>query len=103
MSQLDLQLLCPGWGEFYRNLGEARLTQLRAFDNWRRTWFQIVAADFGGNGWTDLLFYERPRWARGRSPGSVPLPDDLAIDGGHSGFGSRAHRSHVRRTGVPGG
>lgn len=49
-----------GWGEFYRNLGEARLTQMRAFDNWRKTWSQIVVGDFGGNGWADLLFYERP-------------------------------------------
>jgi hypothetical protein len=26
----------------------------------RKTWSQLVVGDFGGNGWTDLLFYERP-------------------------------------------
>jgi hypothetical protein len=29
-------------------------------NGWRKTWYQIVTGDFGGNGWTDLLFYERP-------------------------------------------
>jgi hypothetical protein len=33
---------------------------MRAFDNWRKTWSQIVVGDLGGNGWSDLLFYERP-------------------------------------------
>ena len=47
-----------GRGEFYRNLGEANLSQLRVFDNWRTTWSQLIAGNFGGNGWTDLLFYE---------------------------------------------
>ncbi|MDX5418012.1 MAG: fibronectin type III domain-containing protein, partial [Hymenobacteraceae bacterium] len=30
----------------------------RQFTNWRRSWAQIVPGNFGGNGYTDLLFYD---------------------------------------------
>ena len=47
-----------GWGEFYRNRGEANLLKLKEASDWRRTWSQIVVGDFGGDGWNDLLFYD---------------------------------------------
>jgi hypothetical protein len=54
-----------GTGEFYRTKevvaqGELRieLVLLRTHTTWRPSWTQIVPGHFGGDGVTDLLFYE---------------------------------------------
>jgi hypothetical protein len=45
--------------EFHTTNGAGGLTQLRGHSNWRTTWDLIVPGDFGGDGRTDLLFYDR--------------------------------------------
>ena len=35
------------------------IIRLRGYGNWRDSWYTIVPGDFGGNGRTDLLFYDR--------------------------------------------
>jgi len=45
--------------EFYTTNGSGGITQLRGHSNWRSSWDIIVPGDFGGDGRTDLLFYDR--------------------------------------------
>lgn len=45
--------------EFYATNGAGGITQLRGHSNWRTSWDIIVPGDFGGDGRTDLLLYDR--------------------------------------------
>lgn len=45
--------------EFYATDGSGTLTRLRGHSNWRNSWDRIVPGSFGGDGHTDLLFYDR--------------------------------------------
>jgi hypothetical protein len=45
--------------EVYTTDGSGGITRLRGYSNWRSSWYTIVPGDFGGDGHTDLLFYDR--------------------------------------------
>jgi len=45
--------------QFYTTDGSGSIIRLRGYGNWRDSWYTIVPGDFGGNGRTDLLFYDR--------------------------------------------
>jgi hypothetical protein len=45
--------------EFYSTDGSGGIARLRGHSNWRDSWFSIIPGDFGGDGHTDLLFYDR--------------------------------------------
>src|SRR5215472_10511445 len=45
-------------GEFYTTDGQGRIALLgEPHTDWRSTWTQIIPGQFGGSGFTDLLFY----------------------------------------------
>jgi hypothetical protein len=44
---------------FYAVTNDGRMNRLSGGDNWRTTWDMIIPGDFGGDGKTDLLFYDR--------------------------------------------
>ncbi len=48
-----------GQGEFYTTDGSGGLQPLRNHSGWRTTWNAIIPGNFGGDGRTDLLFYDR--------------------------------------------
>ena len=45
-------------GEFYTTDGSGNIALLKKHTDWRKTWQLIVPGNFGGNGYTDLLFYD---------------------------------------------
>jgi hypothetical protein len=45
--------------QFYTTDGSGAIHRLRGYGNWRDSWYTIVPGDFGGDGRTDLLFYDR--------------------------------------------
>jgi len=45
--------------QFYTTDGSGSIIRLSGYGNWRDSWYTIVPGDFGGNGRTDLLFYDR--------------------------------------------
>jgi hypothetical protein len=45
--------------EFYSTNGAGNISRLRGHSNWRGSWSLIVPGQFGGDGHTDLLFYDR--------------------------------------------
>jgi hypothetical protein len=45
--------------EFYATDGSGGIARLRGHSNWRDSWHSIVPGNFGGDGHTDLLFYDR--------------------------------------------
>ncbi|NJM75747.1 MAG: matrilysin family metalloendoprotease [Acaryochloridaceae cyanobacterium RU_4_10] len=45
-------------GEFYTTDGGGNISLIANYRNWRKTWQLIVPGNFGGNGATDLLFYD---------------------------------------------
>lgn len=45
--------------ELYATDGSGGLTRLRGHSDWRDSWHSIVPGKFGGDGHTDLLFYDR--------------------------------------------
>ena len=45
--------------EFYSTNGSGAITRLRGHSNWRNSWHSIVPGSFGGDGRTDLLFYDQ--------------------------------------------
>ena len=45
--------------EIYSTDGSGGIARLRGHSNWRDSWHSIVPGDFGGDGHTDLLFYDR--------------------------------------------
>jgi hypothetical protein len=47
-----------GEGEFYTTDGAGNLSLLKHYTGFRTTWQAIVPGNFGGNGFTDLLFYD---------------------------------------------
>jgi hypothetical protein len=54
-----------GTGEFYRvrevienGILQVKLDHLQTHSNWRTTWTHVIPGQFGGDGFTDLLFYE---------------------------------------------
>jgi hypothetical protein len=47
--------------ELQRSDGHGHLTLLNGYGGWRRTFQLIVPGNFGGNGYTDLLFYDPSR------------------------------------------
>jgi hypothetical protein len=55
-----------GEGEFYTTNGRGGIGRTRLHVGWRRGWTRIVPGSFGGDGFTDLLFYE-PAQARASS------------------------------------
>ena len=44
---------------FMRPTASANLALLQSHEGWRQSWDMIVPGDFGGDGNTDLLFYDR--------------------------------------------
>jgi hypothetical protein len=48
----------PSRGEFYTTDGSGNLSLLKKYTSFRKTWQLIVPGNFGGNGVTDLLFYD---------------------------------------------
>ena len=50
-----------GSAAFYVNDGDARMKLLQAINEngWRKTWAKIIPGSFGGNTYTDLMFYEQ--------------------------------------------
>lgn len=46
-------------GEFYNSDGAGRIQRIGYYRNWRQSWAQIVPGHFGGDGYTDLLFYDK--------------------------------------------
>ena len=51
-----------GEGEFYTSDGNGRIRRLgNIHRGWRKTWDIIIPGNFGGNGFTDLLFYDREK------------------------------------------
>ena len=59
----DLLFYNPNKGSaaFYANDGNASMKLLKAVgDNgWKKTWSKIIPGNFGGNAYTDLMFYEQ--------------------------------------------
>ena len=49
-----------GTGAFYSTDGNGGITLLAEHTDWRTTWTEVVAGEFGAPAGTDLLFYERP-------------------------------------------
>jgi glutaredoxin-related protein len=47
-----------GEGEFYTTDGSGNIAFLKKHTDWRKTWKLIVPGNFGGNNYTDLLFYD---------------------------------------------
>lgn len=48
-----------GSGEFYTTDGSGNISLLKSHTGWwRSSWKQIVPGTFGGNTYTDLLFYD---------------------------------------------
>jgi hypothetical protein len=47
-----------GEGELYTTDGSGKIALLKKHANWRKTWKLIVPGSFGGNDYTDLLFYD---------------------------------------------
>ncbi len=54
-----------GTGEFYRvkdvvenGMITIKLSRLRTHSNWRTSWTHVIPGQFGGDGLTDLLFYD---------------------------------------------
>ena len=47
-----------GEGVFYSTDGAGGLGFLKKYDNWRKTWAEIVPGNFGGTDHSDLLFYD---------------------------------------------
>jgi hypothetical protein len=67
-------------GEFYTTNGSGDIALLAAHGDWDRGWDMIVPGQFGGDGRTDLLFYDREGklgsfWATNGSGGIVALGD----------------------------
>jgi hypothetical protein len=50
-----------GFGEFYAYdiYNPGKINWLSTYDGWRPSWTHIIPGNFGGSGFTDLLFYER--------------------------------------------
>jgi hypothetical protein len=47
-----------GTGEFYTTDSRGRIRLLKQHTGWRSSWTDIIPGNFGGNGFTDLLFYD---------------------------------------------
>ena len=47
-----------GIGEIYVAEAKGKLRLLRHYDDWPKSWTQIIRGDFGGRGLIDLLFYD---------------------------------------------
>jgi len=45
--------------EFYTTDGSGGIARLRGQSNWRNSWHSIIPGNFGGDGHTDLLFYDQ--------------------------------------------
>ncbi len=59
VAQTDLLYYDPaGEGAFYATDGNGNIQLLKLQSGWRHTWSIIVPGDFGGDGHTDLLFYD---------------------------------------------
>jgi hypothetical protein len=47
-----------GGAQFYTTNGAGGIDRLSAYTNWRASWSIILAGNFGGDSWSDLLFYD---------------------------------------------
>ena len=68
-------------GEFYATNGQGGISQLAIHTNWRSSWTQIIPGNFGGNGFTDLLFYDAAantgEFYTTNGRGGITLAEDL--------------------------
>ena len=53
-----LRSLISSQGEFYTTDGSGNISLLRRHIRWRQSWSLIIPGNFGGDGSTDLLFYD---------------------------------------------
>lgn len=51
-----------GEGAFYTTDGNGGIRRLRVNSGWPHDWTAIIPGNFGGDGHTDLLFYDRTAW-----------------------------------------
>ena len=54
----ELRPQAGGHGEFYTTDGQGNLGFLKLNEGWRSSWTAIIPGNFGGSGFTDLLFYD---------------------------------------------
>ncbi|MGA1789989.1 MAG: hypothetical protein ACMUIM_00765 [bacterium] len=50
-----------GEGEFYKMLSNGKMQHQKIHFGWRSLWSHIIPGNFGGSGYTDLLFYDPTR------------------------------------------
>jgi hypothetical protein len=57
-ASLGVSAPVPTQGEFYTTDGSGNISLLKKYTGWRQSWTLIVPGNFGGNSYTDLLFYD---------------------------------------------